>query len=52
MEEHFRCQETFIANVDTDHFVAQCFMHKAFEFGGLDKLALVKLLLVELLVLF
>ena len=51
MEEHFRRQETLVANVDADHFVAQSLVNQFLKFRRLDKLAFLSLLGVKLLIL-
>ena len=51
MEEHFRRQETLVANIDADHFVAQSLVNQFLKFRRLDKLALLSLLGVKLLIL-
>jgi len=51
MEEHFRRQETLVANVDADHFVAEGLVNQFLKFSRLDELALLCLLIVKLFVL-
>lgn len=52
MKEHFRTQETLIANIKFDEVVVEGFVHEAFEFVGLNYFTrLIDFLLVVLCVL-
>lgn len=39
MKEHFWCEKSLVANINFDHVVIQCFVHKLSEFGRLNNLS-------------